>query len=279
MPTWNSSQYLKFAGERTQPAVDLAARIALENPRRMIDLGCGPGNSTAVLAKRWPQAELTGLDSSPDMLAAARKDYLQWNWLQGDIATWTAEAPFDVVFSNASMQWVSDHARTIPHLFAQVAAGGAWAMQIPANLTAPPHRLIRDLAASGKWRAKFPKSPREWRHETPAFYYDTLAPLAAKVDIWETEYLHILANVEAIVEWYRGTGLRPWLDALASDAERTSFLEDYRAALVPEFPPQPDGKVLFPFRRLFVIAYRGGGGRSAPRNPRQMMSATSPPRH
>jgi len=257
MPTWNSDQYLKFANERTQPAVDLAARIALENPRRIIDLGCGPGNSTAVLARRWPNSELTGLDSSPAMLTTAKRDFPNWTWVEGDIAAWRAEAAFDVVFSNAALQWVPDHGRVLPNLLAQVAPGGALAMQIPANLSAAPHRLIRELAASPAWSNKFHTSPREWRPETAAFYYDTLAPLAMRLEIWETEYLHVLPDVAAIVEWYRGTGLRPWLDALASDAERAQFLEEYQAALEPAFPPQRNGRVLFPFRRLFVIAYRG----------------------
>ncbi len=256
MPTWNSEQYLKFAGERTRPAHDLAARVALESPRRVIDLGCGPGNSTAVLAQRWPGAQLTGLDSSPAMLATARKDYPQWYWMESDIATWATDQPFDVVFSNAAMQWVADHDNVVPRQFAQVAPGGAWAMQIPANLGAPPHRIIRELASSAAWRDKFHFPAREWRPEAPPFYYNVLAPLAARVDIWETEYLHVLPNVDAIIEWYRGTGLRPWLEALADDQARVRFLEDYRAALAPEFPPQRDGKILFPFRRLFVIAYR-----------------------
>jgi trans-aconitate 2-methyltransferase len=256
MPSWNSEQYLKFAGERTRPAVDLAARVAVDSPRRVIDLGCGPGNSTAVLARRWPGAELTGLDSSLAMLATAQKDYPQWKWIEADIATWIADVPFDVVFSNAAMQWVADHGRAVPQQFAQVAPGGAWAMQIPANLGAPPHRIIRELAKSDAWKDKFRTPAREWRPETAAFYYDTLAPLASRVDIWETEYLHVLPNVEAIVEWYRGTGLRPWLDALENDEARERFLAQYRERLAPEFPPQRDGKVLLPFRRLFVIAYR-----------------------
>lgn len=257
MPTWNSDQYLKFASERTQSAVDLAARVTLDQPRRIIDLGCGPGNSTAVLARRWPQAELTGLDNSEAMLATARKDFPQWRWTQGDISGWIAERPYGLVFSNAAFQWVPNHAMAIPRTFAQVASGGAFAMQIPANLTAPPHRLIRELAGSAKWREKFQAPAREWRPESPAFYYDTLSPLAVRMDIWETEYLHVLPNVAAIVEWYRGTGLRPWLDALPDAAARTQFLADYEKALGPEFPPQRDGRVLFPFRRLFVIAYRG----------------------
>lgn len=256
MPSWNSDQYLKFAAERTQPAVDLAARIALDVPRRAIDLGCGPGNSTSVLARRWPAAELTGLDSSAAMLATARKDFPAWTWLEADIATWCASESFDVVFTNAALQWVPDHARTFPHLLAQVAPGGAFAVQMPANFDAPPHRVMRELGASAAWRGHFASPPREWHVHPPEFYYDALAPHASRVDLWTTDYLHVLADLDGIVEWYKGTGLRPWLDALPDADTRTRFLADYRAALAPHFPPRADGRVLFPFRRLFGIAYR-----------------------
>lgn len=256
MPTWNSDQYLKFAAERTQPATDLAARIALAAPARVIDLGCGPGNSTAVLARRWPAAAITGLDSSPAMIATAERDRPHFSWLIGDIAAWpaTVSAPYDVVFSNAAYQWVPDHATLLPRLF-QCVAPGALAFQVPANFDAPPHRLMRELAATPAWRSHFPAAPREWHTHEPAFYYDTLAPLAAQIELWTTDYLHILPGVDGIIEWYRGTGLRPWLEALPDDATRSKFLADYRALLVPYFPPQADGRVLFPFHRLFVIAY------------------------
>jgi trans-aconitate 2-methyltransferase len=257
MPSWDSTQYLRFAGERTQPAVDLAARIALAAPRRGIDLGCGPGNSTAVLARRWPAADLSGLDSSTAMIEAARKEVPQRKWQVGDIASWSANEPFDVIFSNAALQWVPDHARVLPHLFDQVAPGGALAFQMPANFDAPAHRVMRELGASGRWRSAFLSPPREWHSETRTFYYDLLAPRAARVDLWTTEYVHVLSGPEEIVEWYRGTGLRPWLDALPDDAARAQFSADYLAAIAAAYPRQPDGRVLFPFLRLFVVAYRG----------------------
>lgn len=260
MPTWNSDQYLKFANERTQPAIDLAARVALEAPERVVDLGCGPGNSTAVVARRWPRAALTGVDTSPAMLATARKDFPTITWVEGDIATWPDEnmgaGRYDVVFSNAAYQWVPDHATLLPRLMARVAPGGALAFQVPANFDAPPHRLMREQAATPEWRPLFPAMPREWHVHAPEFYYDVLAPRAARVEIWATDYFHVLAGVGGIIEWYRGTGLRPWLEALPGEATRTRFLEDYRALLVPHFPQQADGKVLFPFRRLFVVAYQ-----------------------
>jgi trans-aconitate 2-methyltransferase len=256
MPSWDSAQYLRFANERTQPAIDLAARVAVDAPARIIDLGCGPGNSTAVVARRWPGATLTGLDSSAAMLAAAKKEGPQTIWIEGDIARWQPDAPFDVTFSNAALHWVPDHRREFPRLLTHVAPGGALAVQMPANLDAPPQRLMRELAASAAWRSHFSTPPREWHVHAPEFYYDVLAPHARRVELWYTDYHHVLDGLDGIIEWYRGTGLRPWLDALPDDTTRTSFLGAYRARLVPYFPTRADGRVLFPFRRLFVIAYR-----------------------
>ena len=256
MPTWNSTQYLKFDRERTQPARDLAARIAIDTPARVIDLGCGPGNSTAVLAERWPNAQLTGLDSSSAMLAAAREKFPQTQWLENDITAWRTEPAFDVVFSNAALQWVPNHRREFPRLLSQVAPGGALAVQMPADVNAPAHRVVRELAATPAWRAFFPTLPREWHVHAPEFYYDLVAPHAPRVEMWITEYLHVLDGIDGVIEWYRGTGLRPWLDALPDEAVRTQFLGAYRARLVPYFSERADSRILFPFRRLFMIAYR-----------------------
>jgi trans-aconitate 2-methyltransferase len=260
MSGWNPNQYLKFAEERTQPCRDLAARIAAPNARCVIDLGCGPGNSTAVLQERWPDAEFTGLDSSSDMIDRARREYPRHRWLAGDIAEWAAggDAQFDVVFSNAALQWVDDHARLYPRLLARVAPGGALAIQIPGNIDALPHQLMREVAASPEWRSSFPPGhPREWHHHEMEFYYDALAPIAARLDLWATEYLHVLPDAEAIVEWYRGTGMRPFLELLETDAARQRFAADYLASLRPHFAPRAAGGVLFPFRRIFLIAYPG----------------------
>lgn len=258
MPTWNTSQYLKFAAERTQPAVDLAARVMVETPARVVDLGCGPGNSTAVVAKRWPSARVTGVDNSAAMLATARQDFPSFTWSEADIAMWagqTLAAACDVVFSNAALQWVPDHGTVLPRLLRTVAPGGALAFQVPANFDAPPHRLMRELAATPAWRPFFAAPPREWHVHPPEFYYDILAPRSARLDLWVTDYVHILDGVDGIIEWYRGTGLRPWLDALPDDPTRTRWIADYRALLAPHFAPRADGRVLFPFRRLFAVAY------------------------
>lgn len=256
MPTWNSDQYLKFARERTQPSVDLAARIDLAAPAHVADLGCGPGNSTAVLAQRWPGATLLGVDNSREMLASAQRDFPGPTWVEADIAFWAPNRTFDVVFSNATLQWVPDHATLLPRLFALVATDGAFAMQVPNNLHQAPHRLMRELAASAAWLPYFPKPARGWHVESPAFYYDSFASIASRVELWETDYIHVLSGPEAIVEWYRGTGLRPWLEALPNAATQSRFIADYTRLIAEAFPSQADGRVLFPFRRLFVIAYR-----------------------
>ena len=251
MPTWNAHQYLKFAEERTQPCRDLAMRVSVTDMTAIIDLGCGPGNSTRVLAEHWPGARITGVDSSPSMIDVARDEQPQHRWLVSDITRWPLEEPeqYDLVFSNAALQWVPDHASLYPHLFARVAPRGALATQIPCDINSPPHRLMREIASPGL-------HVKEWHADPASFYYDLLAPISARVDMWETEYHHVLPNAEAVVDWYKGTGLRPFLEALQTDSERESFLAEYLERIRREYPLRSDGKVLFPFRRLFFIAYR-----------------------
>lgn len=248
MPSWNATQYLKFSEERTRPCRDLAARIEIADPHRVIDLGCGPGNSTEVLAERWPAAELTGLDSSTDMIAQARAAHPDWRWLTADIAEWaTATADiYDVVFSNAALQWAPDHANLLPRILRHARV---LALQIPGNWNGPAHQAMRDVAK----RFTFPREVREWFTHDAAFYYDTLAPHAARLDLWETEYIHIMDNAESIVEWYKGSGIRPFLEALDSDAGRACFTAAYLEAIRASYVPRPDGRVLFPFRRIFVV--------------------------
>ncbi len=259
MPSWNADQYLKFAAERTQPSRDLLARILVDRPARVIDLGCGPGNSTAQLAERWPAAEISGLDNSAAMIAQANRAYPDRRWILGDIAEWAgAEGePFDLVFSNAAMQWVPDHESLYPALLRRVAPGGALAIQVPANLDAPAHVLMRDLASTPAWASQLPHGGvREWYVHEPEFYYDLLAPQAVRLDLWVTDYIHVMDGAAGIVEWYKGTGLRPFLDALPSDADRTNFLADYADRIAEAYPARADGRVLFPFRRFFLVAYR-----------------------
>ncbi|HEY3897893.1 MAG TPA: trans-aconitate 2-methyltransferase [Chthoniobacter sp.] len=256
MPSWNPDQYLKFDDERTRPCRELVARIALDKPGTIVDLGCGPGNSTAVLAQRWPDAKVSGLDRSADMIRAAREKSPRIHWEESDIATWQASESIDLIFSNAALQWVPDHQRIVPQLFAQVAPGGALAWQVPANIDAPAHRIMRELATSSTWQKHFTEPVREWFVHPPHFYYDLLAPVAARVDVWTTEYFHVLESPAAIVEWYKGTGLRPFLDRFQSPSDRDRFLTDYEQEIQRAFPRRSDNRVLFPFLRQFFIAYR-----------------------
>jgi trans-aconitate 2-methyltransferase len=258
-PRWDAAQYLRFADERTRPCRELAARVAISSPGRVIYLGCGPGNSTQVLAERWSDADLTGLDSSPEMIDAARQNWPECRWLVTDITHWgaTNTQPVDVIFSNAALQWVPDHAVIFPRLMDHVAPGGALAVQMPNNLDAPAHQIARSMAASAAWRDRFPSGGvRQWHVHEREFYYDLLARQAARIDLWETEYLQVMEGAEAILEWYKGTGLRPYFAALSSAADRDEFAAAYLAAIRGAYPPRPDGRVLFPFRRLFLIAYR-----------------------
>ena len=251
MPSWSPAQYLKFGEERTRPCRELSARVDLTAPRHIIDLGCGPGNSTDVLAQRWPDAEITGLDNSPRMIETARAERPGWRWVAEDITEWAASHGdiFDLVFSNAALQWLPDHAGLLPRLIERVASGGALAFQMPAH-DSPAHDLMRRIASARRLRVN------EWHSHEPAFYYDTVAPWSSRVDVWTTEYQHVMPNAEGIVEWYRGTGLRPYLEALATDAERSQFEAELLAGFRVLYPERADGRVLFPFRRIFAVAYR-----------------------
>lgn len=256
MSTWNADLYLQFAKERTRPSLDLIARIDVPNPARIIDLGCGPGNSTARLREHWPEADITGLDNSAEMIATASKAYPAEKWVLADAATWTADVPFDIVFSNAALQWLPDHKTLFPHLLAQVAPGGAFAVQMPAHYKSPLHHVIFEVADDSYWQHLMDGPRNALTRESPFFYYDLLQPLAAHLDIWETEYYHILDGPQSIVNWFRSTGMRPFLDVLPTEEQKQRFeqlvLEGYTLA----YPRQKDGRVLLPFRRLFMVAYR-----------------------
>jgi trans-aconitate 2-methyltransferase len=258
MPHWNPDQYLHFASERTQPAVDLLVRIHLAAPRTIIDLGCGPGNSTALLHERWPAANILGLDSSQEMIHTACATHPTWQWQRADISQWTATTLHDLVFSNAALQWVPDHPRLLPHLLSQVAPDGALAVQMPAHLTSPVHQAMLAIARDPAWCDRMQQAAGAVVVHTPQVYYDLLQPLAERIDLWVTEYLHVLDNPAAVIEWMRGTGLRPFLHALSDEAERSDFERRLLAEVERGYPRQADGRVLLPFRRLFLLAYRDG---------------------
>jgi trans-aconitate 2-methyltransferase len=250
---WDADHYLRFADARTLPAIDLLSRIVLAEAGRVVDLGCGPGNSTAPLKARWPDAAVTGVDSSEELLAAGRRDHPGIDFVKGDIAAWVAAAPVDVVFANASLQWVGGHDLLVPRLFEQVAPGGVLAVQMPRNHDFATHRLMRQVAAEGAWRDRLKDARGPSPVKSPEFYYDLLAPRAAAFTLWETNYIQIMDGPQAIIAWLHGTGLRPFLARLSED-ERPQFLDRYAALLGAEYTPQADGRILLPYPRLFFIA-------------------------
>lgn len=249
---WDPRAYLTYADERTRPAIELLARVRNENPVRVIDLGCGPGNSTAALATRWPHAHLEGLDSSAEMLEQARQSGPRAEWINAEIGTWSANAKYDVIFSNATLQWLGEHHILIPRLMSFIEPGGTLAFQVPHNMDAPSHILMREAAAAGPWSKKL-NNVREVAVLQPADYFDILRSCGAEADIWETEYLHVLDGEDAVYKWVRGTGLRPFVQELDGD-EREAFIADYRQRLNKAYPRRSDTKTLFSFKRLFVVA-------------------------
>jgi trans-aconitate 2-methyltransferase len=255
MRAWDPHQYTKFEDERTQPARDLLARVRAEDPRYVVDLGCGPGNSTALLGARWPEAVVEGVDSDDAMLAEARRRAPAGTWVHGDAATWAPDRACDVLFSNATLHWLDDHATLFPRLLSCVRPGGVFAVQMPRNYADASHTSIAAVANDAAWASRMPPRVREVPVHEASFYYAALAPRAARVELWETQYFHVLADPDAVVEWVKGTALRPVLDVLDGE-ERRLFLERYRAAIATHYPPSADGKVLFPFRRLFIVATR-----------------------
>ncbi len=250
---WSAAQYLKFADQRTRPAADLLARIPRDAPARVIDLGCGPGNSTALLAARWPTAHLVGLDNAPDMLATARRSHPAIEWREADLSTWQPTERYDVVYSNAALQWVPDHERLFPRLTTMLAPDGVLAVQMPRSAGAA-QSLIRDIADEGPWADRLTERARTRvaRVQASEVYYRMLAPAVRRIDLWETEYQQVMPDTAAIVEWLKGSGLRPFLAALSAP-EQAEFMARYREAIDNAYPPQPDGKIIFPFRRLFIV--------------------------
>ncbi|MFF0476853.1 trans-aconitate 2-methyltransferase [Streptomyces sp. NPDC004284] len=265
-PTWDPRQYLHHSGHRTRPFLDLLARIprlpAQDRPARIADLGCGPGNVTVLLADRWTDAHITGFDLSPEMLERAEKDWAgttrgggRLDFRQADAAHWTPDEPYDLIVSNAALQWVPDHPRSFAAWIDGLRPGGTLAFQVPGNFTAPSHVLLGELCETPEWRSRLGgRARRRVPVLDPDEYLARLADLGCETDVWETTYRHVLQGEDPVLDWVKGTALRPVLTTLGDDRKAVDhFLAQYRALLREAYPPGPHGTV-FPFRRIFAVA-------------------------
>ncbi len=254
---WNPETYLQFAAERSRPFFDLTSRIQATAPRRVVDLGCGPGPLTAGLAERWPTASILGIDDSPAMIERAQEHAGERVRFQlGDLSDWTPTEPVDVLISNATLQWVVGHLALLPGFAAALAPGGWLAIQVPGNFDQPSHQLLYALAADSRFAAATAGLERPSAPDATT-YLSGLATLGLEVDAWETTYLHVLRGPDAVFRWMTGTGAGPFLQAL-SDQQRADFETEYRARLQEAYPDHGFGAVL-PFRRTFVVARKPSG--------------------
>jgi len=264
MGNWNPELYLKFADERTHPARDLAKRAsdALYSLRSgqsepiVLDIGCGPGNSTGVLRHTWPRGRFTGVDNSQDMIAKARKSDIPADWIMADVAVWNPDHRYDVVFSNAAMQWMPHHDQLISRFWSWLAPGGVLAVQIPANYQSGLHLAMQATASDSTWQPYTAGVGNFLEYHEPDYYYSILDHLSRHIQIWESTYWHVLENHDALIEWYRATGMRPYLNALPDEDARKQFEKQVLDLAKAHYPVQHDGKILYPFRRIFFTALK-----------------------
>jgi trans-aconitate 2-methyltransferase len=252
---WDPTQYLKFADHRLRPALDLLSRVNLDDPKTIYDLGAGTGNVTELLANRWPEARIIGVDSSEEMLKEAAQKAANIEWEVGDIGTWQPTQPADLIFTNAALHWEPNHAELFNRLMKSVKPGGVLAVQMPRNFGALSHTSISEAALSGPWRDKLEPVLRPAPVEPPPFYISTLTPLAESLDVWETEYQQILTGENPVKEWTKGTWLAPLLNAL-EEPHRSHFEATYAELITSRYQKQPNGSTIFPFKRLFIVATR-----------------------
>ena len=253
---WNPQLYLKFKNERAQPSVDLVSRINLENPRKIIDIGCGPGNSTQILVQRWPDSKVFGLDNSPGMIEKAKMDYPDQEWILRDASQIDNKEKYDIVFSNATIQWIPDHEKLLTGLVNMVNKNGALAIQLPKFRDMPVGKAISRVARKETWRNLIADCDGLFTMHDKRFYYDLLVNQVSSVEIWETSYIHVMESHLIILDMLRSTGLRPYLERLESEEMKAEFEEYLLEEIKRDYPLQKNGKVLFPFERLFFVAYK-----------------------
>ncbi|MEX1035791.1 MAG: methyltransferase domain-containing protein [Sneathiella sp.] len=253
--TWNPEQYSLFSDHRLRPAIDLLSQVPLHAPSVIYDLGCGTGNVTALLSQHWNEAIVTGIDSSMEMLETARRDHPSIEWKVGDIGNFSPTSKGNLIFSNAALHWLDNHEKLFPKLLDQLRPGGVLAVQMPNNFTAPSHETLYDLAQSEEWIDRLGPLVRPAPVHNINWYFDLLSPLVEKINIWETTYFQVLKGRDAVLEWTRGTALRPFLVALDGD-EVNVFESQYAERLMEAYPIRRDGSTLYPFSRLFIVVQR-----------------------
>jgi len=255
MSDWNPNLYRQFEKQRTQPARDLVNSLDLKTVRCALDVGCGPGNSTALLAAKWPNAEIIGIDNSPSMIAQALRRVPSAQFALKDATAGLSDLGcFDLVFSNAALQWMPSQHALIGHLYALLNECGALAIQVPHTTNMGIRRAVNETAASDKWQGAFPNDNPPYYHDM-TYYYDICTKLSSSFYLWETDYYHVMQNHEAILSWYKSTGLKPYLEQL-DDMRNAEFAHDILARIREKYDVQPDGSVLFPYKRQFIVIYK-----------------------
>lgn len=258
MSQWNPDAYLKFEQERTQPSRDLVARIRLENLRMIVDIGCGPGNSTRVLRDAWPGANVVGLDNSKEMIDRAQATYPKYKWILADAADWQPLEKYDLVFSNATLQWIPGHAMLLQRLFDMINSDGAIAVQVPFNTESPLLRAIASVAESAAWRDLMHDCSAQIFYRDETHYYEIVSNLSSRVDMWTTTYIHVMESHQSLIDWYSSTGLKIYLERIADEEGKLRFKKEIIESCREKYPLQSNGKILFPFKRIFFVAYKGG---------------------
>ena len=253
---WNPELYLKFNEERTQPAKDLAARINIENPGKIMDVGCGPGNSTNVLSSKWPESELVGIDSAASMIESAKKNYPDIKWRIEDATKMETEEKYDIIFSNATIQWIPDQEKLISDLVGMLETDGALAVQVPMYHNMPASQAIESVSLTGRWNELTSGACDAFTFHSSDYYYSILSDELKSINMWETSYFHVMHSHQSIVEMIKSTGMRKFLDALDTNEEKIEFEKDVLKEIKKAYPAQKDGNVLFPFIRLFFIGYK-----------------------
>ena len=254
---WNPEQYLKFGDERTQPSIDLVSRINLGfEPDNIIDIGCGPGNSGRVLTARWPKAQFLGIDRSSKMIERASADYPHYTWRIADASAFSSTIKYDIVFSNAAIQWMPDHEKLLVKLIELISDNGVLAIQTPAFRDMPVGKVIEEVANKPNWRKKTGDCSEVFTFHDYGFYYNLLTSTMRSIEMWETYYLHILDTHESIIEWIRSAGMKPYLVRLDENGEKEEFTGEVLKEIRNRYPVQKDGKVIFPFKRLFMVGYK-----------------------